>query len=91
MSYLLKIFGTGQLTLPKVWRQTLGTEHFDAELRGKEIVLRPVQVFRAPPHGLTARKLRSDLSVAGYGDAFAASVARGLARSSLAKTSKKHG
>lgn len=39
---MLKVFGTGQITIPKVWREKLKTDRFAATLENDVIILKPV-------------------------------------------------
>lgn len=41
-STILKIFGTGQVTIPKKWREKFDTLHFKASMEGGKIVLEPI-------------------------------------------------
>ena len=42
----LKLFGTGQITLPKVWREKFNTEHFIAQETSQGLLIKPlVDVF----------------------------------------------
>ena len=42
MTYALKTFNTGQITLPKKWRDRVGTKTFIAEERPEGLLIRPV-------------------------------------------------
>ncbi len=44
MNYALKSFNTGQITLPKKWRDKAGTNHFIAEERPDGLLVRPVKI-----------------------------------------------
>jgi bifunctional DNA-binding transcriptional regulator/antitoxin component of YhaV-PrlF toxin-antitoxin module len=44
-STILKMFGTGQVTLPKKWRKKFDTLHFKASMDGKKIVLEPIDDY----------------------------------------------
>ncbi len=39
MTTILKMFGTGQITLPKVWRKQFKTHRFVARTEGKHVVI----------------------------------------------------
>ena len=43
MNYTLKSFNTGQITLPKKWRDRVGTTHFIAEERPEGLLVRPLK------------------------------------------------
>lgn len=38
----LKIFGKGQITLPKEWRERVDTEHFIAEETSRGLLIKPL-------------------------------------------------
>ncbi|USN58966.1 MAG: AbrB/MazE/SpoVT family DNA-binding domain-containing protein [Candidatus Peribacteria bacterium] len=42
MTYTLKLFNTGQVTLPKKWREKYNTENFIAEERDGGLYIRPI-------------------------------------------------
>lgn len=42
-TYTLKIFNTGQVTLPKVWRDKLGTKNLVAQETEDGLLIRPIQ------------------------------------------------
>ena len=44
MNYTLKSFNTGQITLPKKWRDQAGTTHFIAEERPDGLLVRPIKI-----------------------------------------------
>ncbi|MFN7161025.1 MAG: AbrB/MazE/SpoVT family DNA-binding domain-containing protein [Candidatus Gracilibacteria bacterium] len=44
MNYTLKLFNTGQVTLPKKWREKYSTEHFTAEETVDGLLIRPLIV-----------------------------------------------
>lgn len=41
-SYTLKMFNTGQITLPKAWRSQFDTLHFIAEQTDKGLLIKPI-------------------------------------------------
>jgi len=41
-SATLKMFGTGQVTIPKKWREKLGTKDFVATFEDDEITINPI-------------------------------------------------
>lgn len=43
MNYTLKSFNTGQITLPKKWRDQAGTINFIAEERPDGLLVRPIR------------------------------------------------
>lgn len=45
-STILKVFGTGQVTLPKKWRNKFRTKHFKALMDGKKIILEPIEEYK---------------------------------------------
>jgi len=38
----LKIFGTGQVTLPKIWREKFKTDHFVAQETSEGLLIKPL-------------------------------------------------
>jgi len=42
MTAILKMFGTGQITLPKSWRKQFKTDRFLARSDGKRLVIEPL-------------------------------------------------
>ncbi|MBU2524782.1 AbrB/MazE/SpoVT family DNA-binding domain-containing protein [Patescibacteria group bacterium] len=42
MKHFLKLFNTGQVTLPKKWRDKFQTKHFIAEETDKGLLIKPV-------------------------------------------------
>lgn len=42
-STILNLFGTGQVTLPKKWREKFKTKHFKAEIQDDKLVLTPLK------------------------------------------------
>ncbi len=49
MTYALTSFNTGQITLPKKWRDKVGTKTFMAEERDGWLFLRPIKAERDEP------------------------------------------
>ena len=43
MNYTLKLFNTGQVTLPKNWRNKFDTKNFIAEETDKWLLIRPIE------------------------------------------------
>ena len=43
-TYTLKIFNTGQVTLPKLWRDKLGTKNLVAEETEEGLLIKPLRV-----------------------------------------------
>ncbi len=41
-TYTLKMFNTGQITLPKAWREKFKTKHFIAEQTDKGLLIKPI-------------------------------------------------
>lgn len=41
-TYTLKMFNTGQITLPKAWRSQFDTENFIAEQTSKGLLIKPI-------------------------------------------------
>lgn len=44
-THTLKIFGTGQVTIPKIWRDESGATHFRAKKMAKGVLLEPVKMI----------------------------------------------
>lgn len=44
-STILKVFGTGQVTIPKKWREKFDTLHFKASMEGGKIILEPIDDY----------------------------------------------
>jgi bifunctional DNA-binding transcriptional regulator/antitoxin component of YhaV-PrlF toxin-antitoxin module len=42
MTYTLKLFNTGQVTLPKAWRNKFDTKHFVAEETQDGLLIKPL-------------------------------------------------
>ena len=42
-TYTLKMFNSGQITLPKKWRSKYKTKHFMAKVKGDTLVIEPVR------------------------------------------------
>ena len=42
-STVLKVFGTGQVTLPKKWRSRFKTQYYTAVMDGNRLILAPLQ------------------------------------------------
>ncbi|MDR0282774.1 MAG: hypothetical protein LBI53_05870 [Candidatus Peribacteria bacterium] len=42
MNYTLKLFNTGQVTLPKTWRSKYATEHFLATETKHGLLIKPI-------------------------------------------------
>jgi bifunctional DNA-binding transcriptional regulator/antitoxin component of YhaV-PrlF toxin-antitoxin module len=42
-STILTLFGTGQVTLPKKWRDQFNAKHFQATIQGKTLTLKPIE------------------------------------------------
>jgi bifunctional DNA-binding transcriptional regulator/antitoxin component of YhaV-PrlF toxin-antitoxin module len=45
MIYTLKLFNTGQITLPKIWRDRFDTDHFIAEEKDDGLLIKPLQHY----------------------------------------------
>lgn len=43
MTYTLTMFNTGQVTLPKNWRDRFETKHFLAEEKEEGLLIKPIQ------------------------------------------------
>jgi len=43
MIYTLKLFNTGQITLPKAWRNRVKSEHFVAEETDEGLLIKPLK------------------------------------------------
>lgn len=43
-SYTLKVFNTGQITLPKVWRDKWNTKHFIAKETSEGLLIKPLDI-----------------------------------------------
>lgn len=41
--HMLKMFNSGQVTLPKKWRTQYKTKHFTAKVKGHSLVIEPVR------------------------------------------------
>ena len=54
MTTTLKMFGTGQVTLPKAWRERFQTRRFIARAEGKRLVIEPLDL-EAPETALLTR------------------------------------
>ena len=46
MNYTLKLFNTGQVTLPKKWRERYNTKLFLAEETSEGLLIRPVEASK---------------------------------------------
>jgi len=44
MTTILKMFGTGQITLPKAWRRQFKTSQFIAHTEGKSLIIEPLEL-----------------------------------------------
>ena len=44
MTAILKMFGTGQITLPKNWRKQFNTDRFLARTDGNRLVIEPLDL-----------------------------------------------
>lgn len=60
-SFTLKMFGTGQITVPKIWRDEFATTHFQAQRIKQGVLLRPVTryeevIFNPPRPAATLSK-----------------------------------
>ena len=44
MTVTLKMFGIGQITLPKVWRKQFKTTQFVARTEGKRLIIEPLDL-----------------------------------------------
>lgn len=42
-SSILKLFGTGQVTLPKKWRTQFNTTHYKATTQGNKLIITPLE------------------------------------------------
>jgi len=42
-SIILKLFGTGQVTLPKKWRSKFNTSHYKAIMEGDKLTITPLE------------------------------------------------
>ncbi len=71
----LKMFGTGQVTLPKIWREKVNAKYFITEETPRGLLIKPlVESFYYEtdeegfgvnfPTGISAKKLLSDLKKA---------------------------
>lgn len=40
---ILKLFGTGQVTLPKKWRKKFNTTHYKAVAEGDKLIITPME------------------------------------------------
>ncbi len=47
MTTILKMFGTGQVTLPKAWRKQFKTHQFVAHTLGKKLIIEPLDLERS--------------------------------------------
>lgn len=53
MTTMLKMFGTGQVTLPKEWRKKFKTTQFLARMEGRRLIIEPVELDDAETGLLT--------------------------------------
>ncbi|MFB6225758.1 MAG: AbrB/MazE/SpoVT family DNA-binding domain-containing protein [Candidatus Paceibacteria bacterium] len=79
----IKMFGTGQITLPKEWRQQFDTDTFKVKQKDNELVIKPVRKVEVEevPEDLTAGKLREDLKEEGYSEGFIEDAVEGFEKS----------
>lgn len=88
----LKIFGTGQITVPKRWRELFGTDTVSALYdEGKnEIKIKPVKMVEMEEtKRIEAGQLEKDLVLAGFNQKFRAEMLANYKKTDLFKNRKK--
>ena len=79
----VKMFGTGQITIPKQWRDKFETDTFKIKEKDNELIIKPVRKVEIEevPEDLTAEKLKEDLEEAGYNEKFIKDTVEGFEKS----------
>lgn len=81
---ILKIFGTGQVTIPKSWRDFLGVNALRAKLdeRDKSINIKPVRMIELEnTKWLSADELKKDLDKTDFSEEFRKDLLDGYKKS----------
>lgn len=82
----LKIFGTGQITIPKKWRDSFGTSTFKAffDTKTNEMSLKPIKILEIENFKpMSYLDFKDGLKETGFTEEFVDDVARGFRDSSL--------
>ena len=82
----LKVFGTGQITIPKKWRDFCKTSTFKAFFNSqtKEISIKPIQIIELEEsHPTTSLNFANELKEAGFNDDFIKDAVDGFKASSM--------
>lgn len=59
MSYTLNMFNSGQVTLPKKWREQFATNKFIARAEGNRLVIEPINTMNQWDWSIVERDIRS--------------------------------
>lgn len=59
MSYTLNMFNSGQVTLPKKWREQFATNKFIARAEGNRLVIEPINTLNQWDRSIVERDVRS--------------------------------
>ena len=82
----LKIFGTGQVTIPKKWRDLFSTDTLKAvfDAKTKSIQIKPVKLMELESFTpMTASDFKKDLEESNFNQAFIKDVVDGFKDSSM--------
>lgn len=59
MNYTLNMFNSGQVTLPKKWREQFATDKFIARAEGNRLVIEPINTMNPWDRSIVERDIRS--------------------------------
>ena len=88
----LKLFGTGQITVPKEWRETFNTETLKAVFNKekKEIIIKPIKLVEIEEaKWVPLKQLKKDLNNSGLDKKFQKELLSGYKNSDFYSSKKK--
>ncbi|MFH1413130.1 MAG: hypothetical protein ABIG10_03860, partial [bacterium] len=89
---ILKIFGTGQITIPKAWRQLFESNTLKAVLNAKtkEIIIKPIQLVELEDtNWISLNQLKSNLAKTNFSQEFKKQLLANYEKSDFYSKGKK--
>lgn len=83
---ILKFFGTGQITIPKEWRNVFGTKTLKAifDKKNKKIDIRPIEMVELEDtKKISLEQLKKDLDQSNFNEKFKQELLAGYGKSDL--------
>lgn len=87
---ILKFFGTGQITIPKEWRDVFGTQMIKAifDQKNKRINIKPIQMVELEDtKKISLKQLKEDLDDSNFNEDFKKELIEGYKKSDFYSSS----